>query len=106
MREALVLTFHAIGSTGLPGETLSSPADMRYALEPGSFEYVLSLLAPEKVVTAGELSGKESGRWVALTFDDGFVTDYSEAFPRLKSAGLRATFYVTAKKIGEKGYTD
>ena len=41
---------------------------------------------------------------VALTFDDGGDSDYSEAFPLLSEHGLTGEFFVNPGTIGHKGY--
>lgn len=103
---ALVLTFHAVGETGIPEKILKTPADMRYTIPVESLECVLSLLDHEKVVTVRELAEKKEGDWTVLTFDDGFASDYLNSFPLLKSRGFRATFYVNADNIGGENFTD
>jgi peptidoglycan/xylan/chitin deacetylase (PgdA/CDA1 family) len=45
-----------------------------------------------------------SGRYVAITFDDGNYSDYSLACPILSKYGFRATFFVTTDRIGTKGH--
>lgn len=47
------------------------------------------------------------GAWptaVAITFDDGHTTHFSEAFPALRTRGMTATFFVITARIGEPGY--
>jgi peptidoglycan/xylan/chitin deacetylase (PgdA/CDA1 family) len=39
---------------------------------------------------------------IAITFDDGYLDNYEEAFPRLLDAGVTATFYVIAGLIADK----
>ena len=39
-----------------------------------------------------------------ITFDDGHLSDYTEALPALASRGLRARFFITAGWTGTAGY--
>lgn len=42
------------------------------------------------------LAEARSGRWVAMSFDDGYADNVERALPMLEAAGARATFYLTA----------
>lgn len=47
------------------------------------------------------LSGDQPERpLLAITFDDGQLDNYRHAFPALRSAGLKATFFVVADAVG------
>ena len=66
----------------------------------------LTSVAPEEYdagLAAGDLR-----RRVWITFDDGARDNFDVALPLLKSAGLRATFFIIAERSlgGEKGYMD
>ena len=43
---------------------------------------------------------------IALTFDDGLLTDYEAAFPLLLEFGMKATFFLNTATIGQAGYLD
>jgi peptidoglycan/xylan/chitin deacetylase (PgdA/CDA1 family) len=66
---------------------------------PPTFERQVQLLkrefdviAPADLETARRTVG---GRYVMLTFDDGYRDTFTEAFPVLKAHGLPATFFIT-----------
>lgn len=42
---------------------------------------------------------------VTLRFDDGWLSQYQNAIPKLNSVGLRGTFYITSQKIRDFGFT-
>lgn len=44
------------------------------------------------------------GGYVSFTFDDGYLSTYTEALPALEANGLRGTAYVTKTHIGKSGY--
>ena len=39
-----------------------------------------------------------------ITFDDGYVSDYTIVFPLLESLGVRATFFINTSNIGRPGF--
>lgn len=47
-----------------------------------------------------------SGAEAQLTFDDGNKTDVTEALPRLRATGLKASFFIPSDRIGQPGYLD
>src|SRR5260370_22471784 len=44
------------------------------------------------------------GPAVGITFDDGFASDYEEAFPALLAEGARADFFVNTANVGTSEY--
>lgn len=46
----------------------------------------------------------ETGRAVAVTFDDGDLGQATRAFPALAARGMTATFFVTTSWVGKTGY--
>lgn len=47
---------------------------------------------------------QSGGKWVALTFDDGYEDAYLAAFPVLSRYGFKATFYVITGFVGRKSH--
>ncbi len=43
-------------------------------------------------------------RRIIITFDDGEMNNFSNAYPVLKECGFPAYFFVTTNRIGQKGY--
>ena len=41
---------------------------------------------------------------IILTFDDGWENQYTYAFPRLRDAGMQATFFITTNFVGHKHF--
>jgi peptidoglycan/xylan/chitin deacetylase (PgdA/CDA1 family) len=51
--------------------------------------------------------GRAQGRALAITFDDGYQNNYTDAYPILKAAGVPATFFITTGFIeGEPLWVD
>jgi len=96
---ALVLRYHRVARAGAPPVPLAVPA--------AEFEAQLRFLAARAhAMTAGEIAAAAAGgqplppNAVAITFDDGYEDNCSQALPLLQRYGLRATFFVTAGWIG------
>jgi peptidoglycan/xylan/chitin deacetylase (PgdA/CDA1 family) len=91
-RRLPVLTFHAIDSAAAP-----------FALTPGMFQYGIRQLHEHGYTTIDVLdvaarlrTGQPFGATtVAITFDDGYESVYTEAFPVLRAHGMTATVFVT-----------
>jgi peptidoglycan/xylan/chitin deacetylase (PgdA/CDA1 family) len=86
-----VLMYHQTCSSLLPGGMNTQPE---------CFERQLNWLISKKAVfcTLSELADKmnrdEEGRFVALTFDDGFADNYEEAFPLVQKCGAKMTIFL------------
>ena len=81
----IVLTFHGLGE---PGPDIDA-AERPYWLDPASF--------------AATLARANGMQGVEITFDDGYRSDVEIALPMLAAAGLTATFFVLAGRLGQPG---
>jgi peptidoglycan/xylan/chitin deacetylase (PgdA/CDA1 family) len=89
----LVLTYHRIGFVNDSydsGVVDASPAVFEEQLRFLKKEY--DVIGPDELETAVNVG---RGRYVLLTFDDGYSDNFDEAFPILKRHGVPATFFVT-----------
>jgi peptidoglycan/xylan/chitin deacetylase (PgdA/CDA1 family) len=82
------VNFHGIGD---PGRSLE-PGEAPYWLSREQFEYVLDQVAAMPDPAA-----------VAITFDDGNLSDHDIALPALIDRGLHARFFVLTGRLGQTG---
>ncbi|MFQ5964192.1 MAG: polysaccharide deacetylase family protein [Candidatus Scalinduaceae bacterium] len=47
---------------------------------------------------------EQSSKKIAITFDDGQISDYTIAFPAIIEREMKATFYIVTDFIGKKGW--
>src|SRR5580700_4861788 len=97
----------------IPGRPLSRPEAgySRYAVQEAKFRSQIHWLqeAGWRGLSAGEalafaLRDGSEPKSVAVTFDDGCESDLITAAPILKEAGFNATFYITVRFLGQRGY--
>jgi peptidoglycan/xylan/chitin deacetylase (PgdA/CDA1 family) len=103
MPELPILMYHDVQPDGaaIAGVALEQRP---YVLDRAVFAAHLDAMAGMRTVTVGTLIGDAaaSGRTVVLTFDDGDVSNYTEAFPAMAARGIAGTFYVVAGRVGEE----
>lgn len=104
MAVILALTFHGVSPELLPPDLRAVPTVLRYTLSQETLERILNRLRPESCCTPSGLAKVAEGDVVALTFDDGYRSDFEVVFPALISRGLKATFFVTSDNVGREGY--
>lgn len=100
---APILMYHAVG----PKRGIEWPEGLR--IEASLFKEHLAYLKGEgyKFVTVAELaerlgSGRSVDKYIALTFDDGYKNNFSVVLPILKKEGIKASFFVINKDIGDE----
>jgi peptidoglycan/xylan/chitin deacetylase (PgdA/CDA1 family) len=57
------------------------------------------------VVKKAETSGIFTTGAVTLRFDDGWLSQYQNAVPKLVSAGVKGTFFIVSQQMSDQGYT-
>lgn len=104
---APILLYHAVGE---PVEIEWPPSLIMSA---ALFESHLQYLTQEgyRVVSVAELvkllqTGASLDKVVAMTFDDGYKNNYTDALPLLKKYYAHASFYVVNRDIGKTIYMD
>jgi peptidoglycan/xylan/chitin deacetylase (PgdA/CDA1 family) len=95
-----VLMYHHISPTALASGMNTPPErferHLKWLQAQGAIFCTLSELAVK-------MNNKEEGRFVALTFDDGFADNYQFAYPILKKHGARMTVFVAPDCPGIEG---
>ncbi len=100
-----VLLYHGIGAEERPG---SAPRSEKYTVTPRQFGEHLSLIRNLglRIISLSELLRRtelDLRRTVAITFDDGLLSDFAQALPCLEKAGAVAHFFVNTAQVGEDG---
>lgn len=98
-----ILTYHQIAVTTYKEDPL------RLAIPPQRFEAQMKYLFKRGFVTMtlDELIGmvkginRACGRRIVITFDDGYLDNYTNAFPILKKYGYSATIFLVSSFIGK-----
>lgn len=93
-----------------PGPGLADAASLRFAVSPVEFEKQLDYLQQNGYTTIDTRTldcAMQTGeplppRSVMLTFDDGWETQFSIAYPSLKARGMVGVFFVHTGVIGEE----
>jgi peptidoglycan/xylan/chitin deacetylase (PgdA/CDA1 family)/SAM-dependent methyltransferase len=107
-RELPILMYHRIASHGPEGLA-------RYRVSPESFERQLSYLKrhgyasiglDDWVHTLSSRDGRLPGRYVCLTFDDGYRDFREHAWPLLKHYGFSATVFLPTDWVGGRAEWD
>jgi peptidoglycan/xylan/chitin deacetylase (PgdA/CDA1 family) len=110
----LILLYHHVA----PSESIPRTADRfqgegwEFTHSPEAFEFQLRELRRRayRFVSLGQLvdeiqsTGKETRDSAAVTFDDGWLDNYTFAAPLLKKLGIPATFFVTTYLLQDAGH--
>ena len=67
-------------------------------------EYRISMLRDYLTYNFETKSDANTLARISFTFDDGFESAYTKALPILDKAGIKGTWYIITKSLGESGY--
>jgi len=99
--KVLVLNYHQVANTFNPLAILPNDfsTQMAYLINNGYIP-----ITPDELDAglSGELTLPDKP--VLITFDDGYIDNYTNAFPILKAYGIRATIFVVPAFVGKKNY--
>jgi len=105
-KQPIILTYSAVVTewTKLP-ENREAGADL-YDVTSASFQDQMQLLKANQynIGVLGDDSLAPNTLQVIITFDDGEMNNFDQAFPVLKQHGFSAYFFIIAKYIGHPGY--
>lgn len=97
-----ILMYHYIRDYNDPRDRIG----INLSVAPQTFEHQLDYLAKQGYTTAtldDFTQHRLKEKSVILTFDDGYVSHYTAAFPALKARGMTATFYIVTNAVGTNG---
>lgn len=95
-----VYMYHGVGS----GAELEG-ADPVYAVSTATFRGQLKVIG-RSIALARQLTVDRAITAPSITFDDGHITHYTNAYPALLEAGMTAEFYVNTALVGKPGFVD
>ena len=104
MKSALVVTFHKINNTINYLHTIPLYQNKLYTISRYLLEETLQIIPINSCCTLADFFQKESGDWIVVTFDDGYISDFEIVVPNLEKLQLKATFFITVNNIGKNGY--
>ncbi len=96
---ASVVMYHRFGEDRHPSTNIRIEQFEAHLAELSSGGY--TVLALPEIVEAMKTGGILPDRTVAITIDDAYISTYTEAWPRLKAAGLPFTLFVATNAVDE-----
>lgn len=95
MRSLLILAYHSVSDTRDDGLAVRT-ADFRWQLE-----WLKAHGYQSSTVARYLAGGSDARRTVIITFDDGYLDNYTSAVPMLSDYGYVATVFVVSDMIGQ-----
>jgi peptidoglycan/xylan/chitin deacetylase (PgdA/CDA1 family) len=101
---AVIFMYHRFGEGGVPSTNITIEQFEGHIAEIATGKY--SVLPLAEIVAALRARAPLPDRTIAITVDDAYLSVYTEAWPRLKAAGLPFTLFVATDPVdqGLRGY--
>lgn len=96
-----VLMYHKIDDNGTPNTAVITSEVFREHMEALN-EAGYQTISEEDLVTYVRHGGLLVEKPILITFDDGYLDNYEQAFPILKEFGMKASMYVIFSYRGQK----
>ncbi len=96
---ASVIMYHRFGEDRYPSTNIRLEQFEAHLAELSAGGY--TVMALPEIVEAMKTGGNLPDRTVAITIDDAYISTYTEAWPRLKAAGLPFTLFVATNAVDE-----
>jgi peptidoglycan/xylan/chitin deacetylase (PgdA/CDA1 family) len=98
MQTTIALMYHAVGTSH------AESADAHYTVATRAFGEQIELC---QQLAGGIVSARrwlDGAKGVVFTFDDGHLSNFTDAFPTLVAAKATADFFVNPAQVGQPGY--
>ena len=97
---AVIFMYHRFGEDAYPSTNIDLDRFVAHVAELASTKY--RVLPLPEIIAAFESGAALPDRTLAITIDDAFHSVYTEAWPRLKKAGLPFTLFVATDPIDQR----
>jgi peptidoglycan/xylan/chitin deacetylase (PgdA/CDA1 family) len=102
---APILLYHHIGDVGYSNRYYVSPDTFREQMQ-ALHDWGYSTITPSDLVNVLINGGELPSRPVVITFDDGNLDVYQNAFPIMQEMGFVGAFYIVANRLESNGYVN
>ena len=96
----VILQYHHV-ATNTPASTSISPEDFKTHLD-YLRDNAFNVIPLDQMIESLRLGQQISDKAVAISFDDGYLSIYEEAFPLLQSYGFPFTVFISTQPIDDE----
>ena len=97
---AVIIMYHRFGENDFPSTNVKLEKFEQHIEELNKEKY--NIVSLKTITEAFKNSLKLPPRTIAITIDDGYISSYTEAWPRLKKAGIPFTIFISTGSIDEQ----